>query len=116
MDNLLDKDENIIIFAILFLLLVLIYTIFRQRGLLKKKNRLLAEHEEKIKFLRQAQAENEYKQIQKENANEKIILELGYEIKKLEEKINDGAKNQVVAKIEAFKAQREQHQKRVDLG
>jgi len=100
----------------LFTILVLIYSLLRQRKILKYKNKLIMEHEEKIKFLRQINAENEYKQTQKEHANEKILLELHHTIATLEEKINDGTKNQVVAKLEAWKNKREQQLKRVNLG
>jgi hypothetical protein len=100
----------------LFVLLVLIYSFFRQRKILKDKNELIMEHEDKIKFLRQINAENEYKQTQKEHANEKIILEFKHTIATLEEKINDGTKNQVVAKLEACKNKREQQLKRINLG
>jgi biopolymer transport protein ExbB/TolQ len=100
----------------LFVLLVLIYSFLRQRKILKDKNELIMEHEDKIKFLRQINAENEYKQTQKEHANEKIILEFKHTIATLEEKINDGTKNQVVAKLEACKNKREQQLKRINLG
>jgi biopolymer transport protein ExbB/TolQ len=100
----------------LFVLLVLIYSFLRQRKILKDKNELIMEHEDKIKFLRQINAENEYKQTQKEHANEKIILEFKHTVATLEEKINDGTKNQVVAKLEACKNKREQQLKRINLG
>ena len=100
----------------LFVMLVLIVSFFRQRKTLKHKNELIIEHEEKIKFLRQINAENEYKQTQKEHTNEKTLLELQHTITTLEEKINDGTKNQVVAKLEAWKNKREQQLKRVNLG
>ena len=100
----------------LFVMLVLIVSFFRQRKIVKHKNELIIEHEEKIKFLRQINAENEYKQTQKEHTNEKTLLELQHTITTLEEKINDGTKNQVVAKLEAWKNKREQQLKRVNLG
>ena len=100
----------------LFVMLVLIYSFFRQRKTVKHKNELITEHEEKIKFLRQINAENEYKQTQKEHANEKIFLEFQHTITTLEEKMNDGTKNQVVAKLEVYKNKREQQLKRVNLG
>ena len=100
----------------LFVMLVLIYSFLRQRKTLKYKNELIVEHEEKIKFLRQVNAENEYKHTQKEHANEKTFLEFQHTITTLEEKINDGTKNQVVAKIEAYRNRRELQLKRVNLG
>ena len=48
--------------------------------------------------------------------NEKTCLEFQHTITMLEEKINDGTKNQVVAKLEACKNKREQQLKRVNLG
>ena len=69
-----------------------------------------------MEFLRKINAENDYKCTQKEHANEKAVLEFKHTITTLEEKINDGTKNQVVAKLEALKNKREQHLKRVNLG
>ena len=100
----------------LFVMLVLIASILRQRKIIKNNNALLIEHEENIKFLRQTHAEYEYKQTEKNHANEKSILEFQHTITSLEEKINDGTKNQVVAKLEACKNKREQQLKRVNLG
>ncbi len=100
----------------LFVMLVLIVSFLRQRKTVKYKNELIIEHEEKIKFLRQINAENEYKQTQKEYANEKTFLEFQHTVTTLKEKINDGTKNQVVAKLEAWKNKREQQLKRVNLG
>ena len=100
----------------LFVMLVLIVSFLRQKKILNHKNELIIAHEEKIKFLRQINAENEYKHTQKEHANEKTFLELQHTITTLEEKINDGTKNQVVAKLEACKNKREQQLKRVNLG
>ena len=100
----------------LFVLLVLIVSFFRQRKTVKHNHEVIIEQEEKIKFLRQTNAENEYKQTQKEYANEKTFLEFQHTITTLEEKINDGTKNQVVAKLEACKNKREQQLKRVNLG
>jgi DNA mismatch repair ATPase MutS len=74
------------------------------------------EHEEKIKYLRQTHVEYEYNQTQKEHSHEKKVLELKHTIENLEEKINDGTKNQVVAKLEAYKNKRDQQLKRVNLG
>ena len=98
-----------------FLVSILVYSFLRQKKAIKLKNEILRDQEDKIKFLRKAHAENEYKYNQKENDNEKIVLELKYEITALEEKINDGTKNQVVTKIEAYKNKRDQSSKRVNL-
>ncbi len=100
----------------LFVMLVLIVSFFKQRKILKHNNELIIEHEEKIKFLREINAENEYKHTEKKHENEKTCLEFQHTITTLEEKINDGTKNQVVAKLEACKNKREQELKRVDLG
>lgn len=100
----------------LFVMLVLIVSFFRQRKTILDNNELLIEQEEKIKFLRQINSENEYKHTQKEHANEKTCLEFQHTITTLEEKINDGTKNQVVAKLEACKNKRDQQLNRVDLG
>ena len=100
----------------LFVMLVLIVSFLRQKKILNHKNELIIAHEEKIKYLRQINAENEYKYTQKEHANEKTFLEFKHTVTTLEEKINDGTKNQVVAKLEACKNKREQQFKRVNLG
>lgn len=101
---------------IFFVISVLVYSILKQRTTLKDKNRLILEQEEKIKFLRQTYAEYEYKQTQKKHTDEKRLLELQHTITTLEEKINDGTKNQVVAKLKEYKNKRDQQLKRVNLG
>lgn len=101
---------------ILFVILVLIYSFLKQRTTLKDKSTLILEQEEKIKFLRQTHAEYEYKQTQKNHTDEKRLLELQHTISTLEEKINDGTKNQVVAKLEEYKNKRDQELKHVNLG
>lgn len=103
-------------FVTLFIILILIYLFLRDIKILKYKNKLIIEHEDKIKYLRQINAQNEYKHTQKEHANEKTFLEFQHTITTLEEKINDGTKNQVVDKLEAWKNKREQQLKRIDLG
>jgi hypothetical protein len=120
------ENENIVILpkmyivpmglVILFVILVLVYSFFKQRATLKHKNALILEQEEKIKFLRQTHAEYEYKQTEKNHTDEKRFLELEHTITTLEEKINDGTKNQVVAKLEEYKNKRDQQLKRVNLG
>jgi len=84
--------------------------------MLKIQAKTCIEHEEKIKFLRQTHLEYQYKQSQKEHLSEKKVLELEHTIQNLEEKINDGTKNQVVAKLEAYKNKREKQLNRVNLG
>jgi biopolymer transport protein ExbB/TolQ len=96
--------------------LVLFLNLSKQKKAMREKNDIIAEHEEKIKFLRKINAENEYKHTQKEHANEKAIMEFQHTITALEEKINDGTKNQVVAKLEALRSKREQQLNRVNLG
>ena len=98
--------------VILFVILVLIYSFLK----LKHKNALILKHEEKIKFLRQTHAEFEYKQTEKNHTDEKRFLELQHTVSTLEGKINDGTKNQVVAKLEEYKNKRDQQLKRVNLG
>lgn len=102
--------------VILFVILVLVYSFLKQRTTLKHNNTLILEHEEKIKFLRQTHAEYEYQQTEKNHTNEKIFLEFQHTVTTLEEKINDGTKNQVVAKLEEYKNKRDQQLKRVNLG
>lgn len=102
--------------VILFVILVLVYSFLKQRTTLKHNNTLILEQKEKIKFLRQTHAEYEYEQTQKNHTDEKRFLKLQHTISTLEEKINDGTKNQVVAKLEAYKNKRDQQLKRVNLG
>jgi len=102
--------------VILFVILVLVYSVLKQRTTLKHNHTLIMEQEEKIKFLRQTHAEYEYKQTEKHHTDEKRLLELQHTITTLEEKINDGTKNQVVAKIKEYKNKRDKKLKRVKLG
>lgn len=118
-ENIITLPEMYIVpmgLIILFVILVLVYSFLKQRTTLKDKSTLILEQEEKIKFLRQTHAEYEYKQTQKNHTDEKRLLELQHTISTLEEKINDGTKNQVVAKLEEYKNKRDQELKHVNLG
>ncbi len=88
-----------------FLLLALIaFILFKKNA---KDKKILEEKEEKITWLRQIHAENEHRHLKKEQETEKEIISLKHTIEDLERKLQEGTKNQVVAKIEALQKKRQ---------
>ena len=76
------------------------------RAKLKETAATLEEKEEKVKWFRQVMAQNEHERTKHEHEMEKKMLELTHTIEMLEKKVNEGTKNQVVAKIEAQQGKR----------
>jgi ABC-type transport system involved in cytochrome bd biosynthesis fused ATPase/permease subunit len=74
----------------------------------KSDTATLEEKEEKITWLRRIGAENEHRRTTKIQELEKQIVEQNHTIDKLEQKLREGTKNQVVAKLEALQRKREQ--------
>jgi ABC-type transport system involved in cytochrome bd biosynthesis fused ATPase/permease subunit len=74
----------------------------------KSDTAILEEKEEKITWLRRIGAENEHRRTTKIQELEKQIVEQNHTIDKLEQKLREGTKNQVVAKLEALQRKREQ--------
>jgi len=104
-----------VIIIVVLALLFLLYLVGRYKKELKSKNELIAQKEEKIKWLRQINAENEHKRVTKEHEVEKKIMELNHTIQTLEEKAKEGMKNQLVAKIEAQQSKRARQLERAGL-
>ncbi|CAA6805153.1 MAG: Unknown protein [uncultured Sulfurovum sp.] len=100
---------------ILFIFLVLIYFVNKYKKSLHKKQLILDEQEEKIKWLRQVFAENEHRFTQTEHELEKKILLLNNNIQSLEEQAKNGTKNQVVAKLEALQHKRTKMLQRANI-
>ena len=99
----------------LFILLILIYFVVKYKKTITKKETRIQEQEEKIQWLRQVFAENEYKFTQNEHALEKKILLLNSNIQSLEETAKNGTKNQVVSKLEALQSKREKLLQRANI-
>lgn len=100
---------------VVFILLVLIYFVSRYKKAIKKKQLIITEQEEKIKWLRQVFAENEHRFTQTEHELEKKILLLNGTIQSLEEQAKNGTKNQVVAKLEVLQSKREKLLQRANI-
>jgi len=83
------------------LVLLFLYMVISTKQRLKAKDKRIVEHEEKIKYLRQISAENEYRYATQTHEHEKELIELKHIIEGLETKIKEGTKNQVVSKLEA---------------
>lgn len=75
-------------------------------ALLWKYKKLLKAKEEKIEWLREVGAKNDHKHTSQTQEHEKKIVELNHTIERLETKVKEGTKNQVVSKIEAHEAKR----------
>ena len=91
----------------LFLLLALIVTYAFFINKCDKKQKLLEEKEENIATFEKQERENETTSLKKDKEIEKEILTLQHTIADLERKIQEGTKNQVVAKIEALQKKRQ---------
>ena len=72
-----------------------------------KMQQRLEEKEEKITWLRQIHAEHEQLSLKKDQETQKEMLLLKHTITELERKLQEGTKNQVVAKIEALQKKRQ---------
>jgi len=90
----------------LFLLLALIVTSAFFINKCDKKQKLLEEKEENIATFEKQERENETTSLKKDKEIEIEILALQHTIADLEHKIQEGTKNQVVAKIEALEKKR----------
>jgi DNA mismatch repair ATPase MutS len=91
----------------LFLLLALIITYAFFINKCDKKQKLLEEKEENIATFKKQERENETASLKKDKEIEKEILTLQHTIADLERNIQEGTKNQVVAKIEALQKKRQ---------
>ena len=91
----------------LFLLLALIvsYAFFIYKC--DKKQKLLEEKDANIATFEKQERENETTSLKKDKEVEKEILTLQHTIADLERNIQEGTKNQVVAKIEALQKKRQ---------
>jgi len=96
----------------LFLLLLAIVIVMMKKS--SKDKALLKEKEEKITWLRQIHAENEFRCQENIKELEKEIMKLSHTIESLELKLKEGTKNQVVEKIEALQNKRKAAQDRLD--
>ncbi|WP_295421513.1 hypothetical protein [Sulfurovum sp.] len=96
--------------AILFLILLIVsvYAFYVRKC--DQKNILIQEKEKEIIGLHQRNAEYEKESLKKDSEKEKEILSLKHTIENLERKLQEGTKNQVVAKIEALQKKRQNRQ------
>ena len=85
---------------------LLIYGLIRAKSELKQATERTKELEEKVEWLRKIRAENEYKKEKKITELEKENLQLRHKIETLEQKLKEGGKNQIVAKIESYRSRR----------
>jgi len=101
----LDILNNTFILSIAIMaavvMFIFLYMVLSTKKRLKAKDKIITEHEEKIKYLRQISAENEYRYSTQTHEHEKELIELNHTIEGLETKIKEGTKNQVVSKLEA---------------
>jgi len=102
-------------FVLGFVFIWLPYLVIKYRANIKIKDILIHEKDEKIKYLRLIIAENEHKSTEKEHDTEKKLIEFQYQIEKLELKLKEGTKNQVVSKIETQQSIRAKELKRAGL-
>ena len=108
LNSLLSSEySTTIVLMILMLILLLLFLVIRYKKILKSKESLLEEKEEKIKSLRQYAYEMERKKVEREHEVEKEILELNHTIKSLETQQKEGLKNQVVVMIDEYAKKRD---------
>ena len=89
----------------LFLLMLSIIIVQMRRGSADKE--ALKEKASKIDWLRQVRVEDQQRHTKEIQALEKEILTLTHTIERLEMKLAEGTKNQVVEKIEALEKKRQ---------
>ena len=94
-----------LIILFLFLLMISIYAFYMKKC--EERNKLIQEKEEKIIWLRQIHAESEHRHLKQIQETEKEIITLHHNISDLERQLQEGTKNQVVAKIEALQKKRQ---------
>lgn len=99
----------------LFVIFFLIYLLIKYKKALKKNAALIAEKDEKIKWLREIGAQNEHRRMMKEQELEKRVIELSHSIEILEQKAKEGSKNQILMKIEALQNKRDRVLQRTGL-
>ena len=104
----IDAYMGYICLTAFFLTLVLIYLLVSRGKALKAARASLAEKDEKIQWLRQVQGENERKLNTRIQELEKELTHTEHTIDTLEQKIQEGTKNQVVAKLESLQHKRKQ--------
>ena len=91
----------------LFLLLALIVTYAFFIHKCEKQQKILKSKDEKILMMENTEREKETAALKKEQEVQKEILMLQHTIADLERKMQEGTKNQVVAKIEALEKKRQ---------
>lgn len=101
-----EYGSIIVVLTLLFIFL-LIFLVIRYRKIIKSKDTVIEERDEKIKSLRQYAYEMERKRVEREHEVEKEILELNHTIKALETQQKEGLKNQVVVMIDEYAKKRE---------
>jgi len=94
-----------LILLFLFLALIVTYAFFLHKC--DKTQKLLDKKDESIATFEKQERENETSTLKKDQENEKEILVLKQTIADLERNIQEGTKNQVVAKIEALEKKRQ---------
>jgi hypothetical protein len=105
--NVSDYSGYLYLSAI-FLFIVLMVSYLNLRTKYYKIEKELTEKEEKITWLRQIQAKNETRDKRTIEALEKKSIEQRHNIEKLEQKLREGTKNQVIAKLEALERKRQE--------
>ena len=93
---------------VVLLMCALLYLVFKYRKELRSKD-------EKIQSLKHISEQNEARYDRKSNDAEGKILELTHTVRRLENNINEGTKNQVVVKIDAQQNRRARELKRTGL-
>jgi len=103
--------QNTSLYLAMFFLILFIVSIYAfYVNKCNQKNSLLQKKEKEIIALHQRNAEQEREYLTKKSEKEKEILSLNHTITDLERKLQEGTKNQVVAKIEALQKKRQNRQ------
>ena len=112
----MDAYMGYIYLSGIFLAAIILYLLVTRSRKLQEMRSTLEEKEEKIQWLRQIHGENEYKLQTKIQDLEKALTEANHSIETLEQKLQEGTKNQVVAKLEALQHKREQALREAGMG
>jgi len=99
---------NIILIVTAVIIVVLLFMLFLSNKKAKALQEVIKEKDEKIQWLRKVFAQKETNLNKTVRELENNVNELNHTIDSLEQKLKEGTKNQVVAKLESLERKREE--------
>ncbi len=100
--------SNVLLATLAVIIIVLLIILQNKNKNIANLNKVVEEKDEKIQWLRKVFAQKESSLNKTIKELEKGITELNHTIDNLEQKLKEGTKNQVVAKLESLERKREE--------